>query len=377
MKKKKSLLIELSQKYIACNVTPPCIHFGQCGGCLFQNIKYEDQLLLKKEYLSSVMEDFSADLTPSSPLHYRNRMDFVTAFGKTGLRKSGSHRHVVDILSCSIMQHGSNELLKTLLPHLHDVEDYNYLTHQGYLRYIVIREGRYTGNTMLNFVVAQRENRLEGVIQKVIQDATSISLILNSSRADLSFGEVFSDIKSGTIEESLDGIRFRITPNSFFQSNSEMALAMYRKIRSEAKGNVLDLYSGVGSISLFVAGAVEQVTGVELLPDAVSVARENMDLNNIRNSEFICADALAYVREQNKAFTTVILDPPRSGMNPRMIKHMREMSPEKIIYMSCNPVSFKDDFLALENYNIESFEAFDMFPQTPHIETLAVLKRRP
>ncbi len=377
-KKKRKLFAELIQKYIGEGCEPQCAYFGECGGCMFQNVPYENQLLLKKEYLNSMFEGLAAvdEVCPASPYMYRNRMDMVAAFGKKGLRRQGSYRHVVDIESCSIMQGRSNELYGELRTLLNKIEDYDYLKHEGYLRYIVLRQARFTGEVMANFVVSAPENRLGFALIDILDDIDSSSLLLSDGLADLSIAPVFQTLKKGFITESFDGIEYMITPNSFFQSNSEIAMKMYRKILSHVKGNTLDLYSGVGSISLFVASAAEKVTGVEISEESVLTAEKNREQNEIENVEFVCGDAAEFVMVHKGEYQTLILDPPRSGMNPKMMSHIREMNPERIIYMSCNPATCRDDVNLLENYKIDSFEAFDMFPQTPHLETLAVLSRR-
>ena len=212
-------------------------------------------------------------VAPSDPYRYRSRMDMVTAFGRFGLRRGGSFRVVVDLSGCRIMQEKSDALFQKMRPFVEAVEGYDYLRHQGYLRYAVLRQARFTGQVMVNFVVAERENRLSALLSAIAGDADSVSLIHNGGLADLSYGEIMETVKGGYIEETFDGIRYRITPNSFFQSNAEIALEMYRRIRDEARGRVLDLCAGVGSISLFIAGTVERVTGVEMNREAVETAR--------------------------------------------------------------------------------------------------------
>lgn len=377
-KKKKKLFEELADRFRGDGAVPVCPHFGKCGGCLFQDIPYDSQLELKKEYLNGLFEGKITvnNVNPSNPYMYRNRMDMVTAFGKTGLRERGSYRFVVDIESCAIMQQKSNELYKKIRFLIKEIEDYDYLKHQGYHRYVVLRQARFTGETMANFVIATEENRLGPVTDAIRTETDSISLILSDGRADLSFGPVIADIQKGYIIEKFENIRFRITPNSFFQSNSEIALEMYRAIRKLARGRVLDLYSGVGSISLFIASHAESVTGVEQVSEAVDNANINRQDNNIENVHFICADALEYMKNTEDYFDTLILDPPRSGMNPKILKHINSMAPQQIIYMSCNPAAFKLELALFENYSLEFFNAYDMFPQTPHVETLALLKRK-
>lgn len=377
-KKKKKYFAELMERHAGGGCEPVCPHFGECGGCMFQHIPYENQLLLKKDYVNDLFHDIASvdHVSPGTPSGYRNRMDMVCAFGKKGLRMQGRYRQVVDISSCAIMQSASNEKFIELRELLSAIEDYDYLHHSGYLRYIVLRQGRFTGEVMANLVVSAPENRFGFALYDFLETVDSSSIILSDGLADLSFGPVHQTLKKGFITENFDGIEYMITPNSFFQSNSEVALAMYRKIKSWTGGRTLDLYSGVGSISLFVATAAESVTGVEVVQESVETAHKNAENNEIGNVSFLCADTLDYVKENSSLFDTLILDPPRSGMHPKMIKEIRDMKADRIIYMSCNPATCRDDVKALEDWEVETFEAYDMFPQTPHVETLALLKRR-
>ncbi|MBN1531782.1 MAG: 23S rRNA (uracil(1939)-C(5))-methyltransferase RlmD [Spirochaetes bacterium] len=379
MKKKKRLEFQrLIEEYRGEGTLPECPHFGECGGCLFQDVPYENQLLLKREYCNGILAGLGGvdRIVASEPYRYRNRMDMVTAFGRVGLRRAGRYRDVVDVTTCPLMQARSDELFKALRGPVLETEGYDYLAHRGYLRYIVLRQAMFTGQLMVSFVVAARENRLEGVVDAAAGGVDSVSLLFNDGLADTSFGEPFATIKEGWIEERFESIRFRITPNSFFQSNSAVALAMYRRIRDSVEGRVLDLYSGVGSISLFVAERALRVTGVEMVREAVECALANRDLNGIANAEFICADARAYLRERQDDFDTVIFDPPRSGMHPKMLRYLNDSGPRAMIYMSCNPSAFAAELRSLDRYSLQWIEAYDMFPQTPHLETLALLMRR-
>lgn len=379
-KKKKKYFMNLAEKHRGEGVTPPCQHFPTCGGCMFEDLAYENQLNLKKDYINKLMDGIvSVDsVYAENPLKYRNRMDLVTAFGKSGLREAGSFKYVVDVESCEIMQDKANNIFKKIKVLLknHEIQDYNYLNHEGYLRYVIIRQAYFTKQLMVNFVIAKKDNRLQKVIDEIIDEVDSISLILSDGLGDVSFGEVIEDIKGGFIEENFEGISYRITPNSFFQSNSVVAVAMYKKIKEHVTGRVLDLYSGVGSITLFVADKAETVVGVETIQEAVDNANVNKQVNKIENVEFICEDAFKYVKEHGGEFDTLIIDPPRMGMNPKMVKYVNEMKPPKIVYMSCNPATFKENLEDLVDYEITSFEAFDMFPQTPHLESLAILERK-
>lgn len=377
-KKKKQKFQQLADRFRGEGVTPACRHFGTCGGCLFQDIAYENQLELKKAYLNELLEGIIQldEVKGSEPLGYRNRMDMVSAFGKVGLRERGSYKFVCDLAECPLMQQKSEAVFKEIIPLMKEVEGYNYLSHKGYLRYAVLRQGYFTGQVMVNLVTKTEEDNLDNITAYLTEQVNSTSQLLSDGLADLSTGPVIKNWKAGYIEEDFDGIRYRITPNSFFQSNSPVAREMYRRIKEEIQGKVLDLYSGVGSISLYIAEKAESVTGVELNSEAVDTANINREINGIENVSFICEDARVHMREEEGTYDTLVMDPPRSGIHPKMRKSVMEMAPERIVYMSCNPATFRDDVLELTDYKLVSFEAWDMFPQTPHIETLAVLQRK-
>lgn len=379
-KKKKKYFSALAEKYAGSGAVPACPHFGKCGGCMFQNIPYENQLLLKQEYLSTLLEG-TVNVGPvhgTEPYGYRNRMDMVCAFGKTGLREAGSYKFVVDVTACPLMQNSMEQVYTETRPFLSQVEGYDYLKHEGCLRYIVLRQAHFTGQVMANLVISSAENmdKITGIIPAIAEKVTSMSVLLSDGLADLSYGSVISHIKQGYIEEDFDGIKYRIGPNTFFQSNSLTAREMYRRIKSHVRGKVLDLYSGVGSITLFAADSCDHITGVEISEESVAAAEINRQINGTANADFICRDAKEHILENRGKYDTLIMDPPRTGIHPKMISCIEEMAPERIIYMSCNPGTFKENMETMTQYRIASFEAFDMFPQTPHVETLAVLERK-
>jgi len=382
-KKYRNIIDEIAEPFRG-SAVPLCPHFGSCGGCLFQNIDYANQLEIKAGYLKKLFAEVPA-LTPlledikiqgSDPYGYRNRMDFVAAFGRRGLRERGRFRHVVDIETCALMSQRMNTVWKKIREASAAVEDYDYLAHKGLLRYTVIRSARFTDEIMLTLVATSDSHELDPLVDAVRDHVDSLSLIVHDGLADLSIAPVARDIKRGFIEENFDGTIYRITPNSFFQSNSTMALEMYTRITAETYGKVLDLFSGVGSISLFAAKKAGHLTGVEIVQESINAARTNAERNNVLNVDFICADALPFMKENARVFDTLILDPPRTGAHPKAMKAVAECAPQRIIYMSCNPATFKDNILFLGDYECRSFEAFDMFPQTPHLETLAVFERK-
>lgn len=379
MKKHLKRLLAITDRYADKKVQPPCRYAGVCGGCMLQHFEYDTQLVIKKEYCNIILQDVASidSIEASVPLGYRNRMDYVTAFGKVGLRKRGSFKHVVDLHDCLLLQDRSRQAFATIREKLTGVQDYDYLVHKGYLRYVVLRQGYNSGQLMLNFVVSQEENNLQQVIEDIYDSVNSISLILSDGLADLSYGKVFDDVKKGYIEESLDGIIYRITPNSFFQANTFITQIMYREIARQVYGNVLDMYCGVGSISLFVAGYAESVTGVEANQEAVSVAEYNATRNGINKVSFIHHDVLEFASKHPLHYDVVIVDPPRTGLGPKVMDKLLQAGMERIVYMSCNPVTFAQDAALLCNrYTLRWCKAYDMFPQTPHLELLAVFDRK-
>lgn len=384
-KKYKNQITDISLPFVG-SAVPQCPYFGVCGGCMFQDISYENQISVKSDYIRALFADipelapFTESLTVkgSDPFGYRNRMDFVCAFGKRGLRERGTFDCVVDIEKCAIMNDRMNDAWRAIREIVRDVEDYDFLEHKGYLRYVVMRSAHFTGEIMVNFVVSRDSDEIRPLLERTAQFADSVSVIEHSGLADLSFGKILYDYKRGYIEERFGDITYRITPNSFFQSNSPCSVDMYARIAGEARGKTLDLFSGVGSISLFAARGCNEVTGVEIVDEAVESAKANAERNGIGNVKFICADALPYMKENAHTFDTLILDPPRTGAHPKVIKAIGSCDPERIIYMSCNPSTFRDNMKLMNEiggYRIVSFEAYDMFPQTPHLETLAVFER--
>lgn len=379
MKKQLKLLLSIADRFNDKRVEPPCVYAGMCGGCALQHFDYSTQLLIKKEYCNALLNDvaFVDVVEPSIALGYRNRMDYVTAFKNVGLRRRGSFKYVVDLDDCLLLQEKSRQVFVTIRDKLSGIEDYDYLVHKGYLRYVVLRQGFNTGQVMANFVVAREENNCQHVIDTIYDTVDSISLILSDGMADVSYGKVFEDIKQGYIEESLDGITYRITPNSFFQANTFMTQIIYKEIAGQVYGNVLDMYCGVGSISLFVAAQAESVTGVEANHEAVTMAGHNATLNGINNVSFLQGDALEYTSQHTLQYDVAIVDPPRTGLGPKVVDKLLQAGIARFVYMSCNPVTFvQDAALLCDRYALAWCKAYDMFPQTPHVELLAVFDRK-
>lgn len=360
-----------------------CQHFGLCGGCSLQDIPYIDQIKQKEEYLEK-MFDREIKVVPSpNQLRYRNKMDYSASRGKIGQREKGDHKSIIDLNQCLLLSE-RNELLFGKIKELikkYNIQDYNTLTNKGYLRYVVMREAINNKQNMVVFVTKTEDEAILAVINEIINNCDSIVWSINESDSDLSYGRIFKTFNSNCIIETFTSgtniIKYKFGANSFFQNNSGTAELLYSRIKEFTEGKVLDLYCGVGSITLFVADNCEKIIGVEIVPEAIDYAKENMNINKINNTEFYCADTRDIfdfeIIEQD--FDVIILDPPRGGMGNKIIRKVIKKKPKRIIYVSCNPKKLKEELHFFLGYEIAHIEAFDMFPQTNHEEVLCVLDR--
>ncbi len=335
-----------------------CKYFGICGGCSLQNLSYSEQLKMKGEFLLSLF-DFEIKVEPSVPFHYRNRMDFVYAFRKLGLRKRGDWRVVVDIDECLIASKRINKELKRVKEFLreNEVESYDFIRHRGYLRYVVMRHGFFTDDFLTIFVVAE---------PRTFEYDGKHVFSLNDTMSDVSYGRIIGE--PVFLTEKFEGITYFIHPNVFFQTNSHMALRMFKEVKKFVHGKVLDLFAGMGAISFFVADACDEVKAVEINEDALISAKKTAEYNGITNVEFIVGDA----RKVKPEADVVILDPPRQGCGKKLMQKLADV--KRIIYLSCNPKTQAQDISYLDHEIIYA-RAFDCFPQTPHVENLVVLEK--
>lgn len=363
----------------ACKREPECKHFGICGGCSYQHICYKDQLRMKKAYLEKLFEREMEIIPSSKEFFYRNKIELVYAFNKLGLREKGTYKRVVDLQECCL----HSEKVEKILPRLrelfkeHKVESYDYLRHEGYLRYVVLRHAKFSNQYMINFVTASEAQKITKVAEALKEEFNSIVWSVNSGKADTSFGAVQQFWNSAHIEEHFDNIKFRIGANTFFQNNSYIALQIYRKIKEHVSGRVLDLYAGCATISAFIADKCDCVEAVEINSEAVDYGYKNLHINDITNVRVLQQDVYAYLKnKQSIDFDYVILDPPRAGLE-KAFKHIMRLKPKNIIYISCNPAIFRRELFFLKKfYNVAELLAYDMFPQTKHTELLCVLERK-
>lgn len=399
-----------------------CPHFGVCGGCRWQNLGYEDQLSWKHRHVVECLERLGgvevAHVLPAvgSPdtRWYRNKMEFTfsnrrwlsaaeIASGEVidrtfalGLHARGHFDRVFDVETCFLESETANAIVKEAgyCARESGLRPYSTKDHQGFWRFLVIREGKATGQRMVHVLTAgHREaetatDELAARLRNRVGDITTLVHSISHKKAQVAVGDFSRTVFGpGYIEESLDDLRFRISAHSFFQTNTFGARRMYRIVRDlgDFKGTetVWDLYCGTGSIALFIASRVHRVVGFEIVQDAIDDAFVNCTLNGIDNCSFRAGDLKDLIQEAARApklYGTpdvIITDPPRAGMHPQVIKALLDVLPSHIIAVSCNPATLARDLgLLLERYSVAAVQPVDLFPHTPHIECVVKLSRK-
>lgn len=380
--------------------TPPCAHFGICGGCSYQSMSYGNQLKLKSELvkglLDSVCQDYEYEGIIGSPQEfgYRNKMEF--SFGdeymggplSLGMHKKDSFYDIVPVTGCLIVNEDYNKVLCTVLEFFKEkgVPYFHKMKHTGYLRHLLVRRSVTTGEMTVNIVTSTQEDiNIGPLVDRLLGlglngKIAGITHIYNDSAADA--------VKCDRMEilygrdylyEEILGLRFKVSTFSFFQTNSLGAEKLYEKVREYVgdAGNrtVFDLYSGTGTIAQVLAPVADKVVGVEIVGEAVEAARENAELNNLGNCRFIAGDVLKVVDEIEEKPGLIVLDPPRDGINPKALKKIIGFNVPKMVYVSCKPTSLVRDLEVLQGagYRLVKACAVDMFPQTTGIETIVLL----
>ena len=381
----------------------PCCHFGTCGGCRWQDLAYQDQLHLKEGMVRRALasQDLSAaDFRPAlaSPEHlfYRNKMEFSFAEDREGKVALGLHvRHrynrVFDLEACHLQSESSNRIVDSIRRHAnsHNLSAYDLRTHEGLLRFLVIREGKQTGQRLVNLVVSEYPLRaiddMMGQVAADVPDITTAIITLHTGKAQVAIGQeehvLWGD---GRIVERCSGLDFGVSPGSFFQTNTLQAERLYNVV-ADLTGDLsgreaLDLYCGTGAISLCLARSADRVLGIEQVAAAVEDARINASRNSLENCEFMAAraeDALSEVLADEGPFDLIVVDPPRAGVHARALRALVDGGASALIYVSCNAQSLANDIGVLgEAYAVDVVWPVDLFPQTPHCEVVARLHRR-
>ncbi len=354
-----------------------------CGGCQKQHLPYEEQILAKEFFLSRLFHKDIQVIPSPAPFFYRNRMDFVCMNDRIGLRQRGMYNTIIPIEECLLLSEETNDTITFIkkLTQKHSIPFYNLDTHNGFLRYIVFREAKFTGERMINFVTNGTDYLpFQDFLKEFAQyfPLTSINWLTNNTPSDTSTGILHQTIGKPHITERFDTIQYSIKPNTFFQTNPAAAFLLFKDIKNNILPNarVLDLYCGIGAISLFIAHKTTHVLGMECVEESVQAARENAQHNNITNATFTCQDLTKPFTLQ-QTFNTVIVDPPRAGLSESAISTILTLKPAQVISVSCNPLTHKRDLDRLSTaYTIKTIKGYDFTPHTEHVEMIAVLERK-
>lgn len=382
---------------------PGCSHFLKCGGCTYQNLPYKEQLKLKEEQIRMMMDkavkgEYVFEGIAPSPREqgYRNKMEF--SFGdeyKDGPLALGMHRRdsfydIVNVPGCQIVDEDFRKILvctlkwakKTGLPYYHRMR------HEGYFRHLLVRKAARTGEILIDLITASKgapdlrewteelcSQDLDGRIAGILHTRNdSVADIVKDEGTQVLYGKDY-------FYEELLGLKFKITPFSFFQTNSLGAEVLYEIVRGyvgDTKDKVIfDLYSGTGTIAQILAPVAKKVVGVEIVEEAVEAAKENTEMNGLSNCTFWAGDVLKVIDELGETPDLIVLDPPRDGVNPKALEKIIRFGAEKMVYIACKPTSLARDLEMLQGrgYKVERMACADLFPSTYHVETIALLSK--
>jgi 23S rRNA (uracil1939-C5)-methyltransferase len=383
-------------------VEAPCAHYPACGGCRFQDLAYEAQLQAKADQVADALERLGGLADPplepivgaESVFHYRNKLEYsFTQYedGPTlGFHKAGRWNEVLEVETCWLTTDLGNAIRNAVREWAREegLEAYDQETQRGYLRHLVVREGRNTGQALVLLVTAPGERFETGYFVEVLRrfpEVRSIHWAINDTPAEVTNLPTRLLWGEDSIEERLSGLRFRVSPNAFLQTNTEMAERLYGLAREFAAltggETVWDLYCGIGTIGLTLARDALTVWGIEVSEEAVARAIENAELNEITNAAFFAGSvgqAIEELRDRSGVPDVVVVDPPRAGLAGKALRRLGRIAASRIVYVSCNPTTLASDLKTLRSewgYELRRARPVDMFPHTPHVECVALLER--
>jgi 23S rRNA (uracil1939-C5)-methyltransferase len=384
-------------------VVAPCDHYPACGGCRFQDLAYEAQLAAKQAWVEDSLSRIAGIVAPPcAPIipaeerfAYRNKMEYSFAASPEGpilgLHRAGRWDEVLELVDCRLTTELGNRIRNVVRDWAREerLEAYDNESGKGYLRHLVVREGRNTGQALVQLVTStgerfDRERLIE--VLTAIPEVCSIHWASNDRSGQTT--QLPSTVLWGeeAIEEELGGLRFRVRPNAFLQTNTRMAERLYELVGEAAAlsggETVYDLYCGIGTIGLHLAAQALTVWGIEISEESVACAVENAGLNAIGNAAFFAGnvgEVLRDLRERAGEPDVVVVDPPRAGLAGRGLRRLGELGAARLVYVSCNPTTLAGDAKRLiEEYGYELRETrpLDMFPHTPHVESVSVFERQ-
>ncbi len=381
-------------------VNRECPAAKQCGGCDFWHMDYGEETRLKAERVRTCLNRIGGEALEEVPIlaaptcyGYRNKAQYPVAVKKgracAGFFRAGTH-DVVEIERCRILPEEADQVKKIVIDYVNQshISVYDEGSHKGLLRHIYVRRGAISGEILVCLVVnGEKLPRAEVLIDRLkrVKGFTTLVLSVNERKGNAVLGDRFLTLYGpGYIEDTLCGLTFRLSPRSFYQVNHAQAQRLYELAIAQAgitkSDTVLDLYCGVGTITLIMAKAAGRVIGVEVIPQAVEDARDNAVRNGIRNAEFLCGDAgeaALRLEAQGVHPDVVVVDPPRKGLNADAIEAIVRMSPRRLVYVSCDPATLARDVALLKQrgYGLKNVQAADLFPRCAHVETVVLLSK--
>lgn len=396
-------MIKIKGESSEARVNPPCKYSDKCGGCQFQHVNYLDQCKFKKEIVKEAFDKyyngklnevlFKETIGQDNPYHYRNKVKLPVRYDGeklvTGLYAMDTNR-LVYIDNCLIEKEDLRRVVDQICEYLtkYQIIAFNPKTHDGILRHIIARSSKLSNDIQVTLILYKKDQRTIKVAKELlkIKNIKSVYISINDNlEAIENFGnDTFLVAGTETITEQLGDFKFELLPHAFFQLNLEQTNKLYNEIINLAKlkgyENVIDGYCGVGTIGIFLSKYVKEVRGIDNNKEAIQNANENVKLNGINNAKFYSGNILSYINKwENEGFIpdVLVVDPPRTGLELRLLNYLQTNPVKKIIYVSCNPSTLAKNCNHLQKkYHILAIQPLDMFPNTSNVEAIAVLYRK-
>jgi 23S rRNA (uracil1939-C5)-methyltransferase len=365
---------------------PLCPYFRKCGGCSAQHVDYDIQLENKRNVVMHATGIKDIAIFHDKEYHYRNRMDFIFHPAGIGLREKSNWQHIIDINQCAIANETINKIVTEIRAFFREIDAYDLRRQTGTFKQVVIRAPATTSS--VSFVLSEKSTRLTEAIERIkefskITIAKNVLVTYIAPESEVSISENYFVVKGeDTLTEEFIGKKFKFNAQGFFQNNSNMAEKMLEYVNGLLKkyptkeAHLLDLYGGVGTFGIVNSDLFKTVTTVESFKGSIDAAKRNIEINSIKNADALVLDAKQIYKANLKHPLYVITDPPRAGMEQKAIIRLKEVKPEVIIYVSCNPAQLGKDLQKFKEFEIISAAVFDLFPQTPHVEAVVEMKRK-
>ncbi|WP_114603026.1 23S rRNA (uracil(1939)-C(5))-methyltransferase RlmD [Staphylococcus sp. EZ-P03] len=384
-------------------VEPPCVYYDKCGGCQLQHLDYQAQLEMKRNQVVNLFHrkgkftstPINETIGMMNPWNYRNKSQIPVGQNSEGAPIMGFYRQrshdIIDMEECLIQDSIQNQLMRMIRALLseHNVSIYDEKRKEGLLRHVIIRVGYTSREVMVVFVTnGKKFKQAKAIIKQMVEAVPNIKSVIqniNETHSNVIMGKKSKTLYGkDEITDELDSVEFEISDQSFYQINASQTVKLYNKALEYAgltgEETVLDTYCGIGTIGLYMAEKAKHVYGVEVVPAAIEDAKKNAKLNGYDNTTFVCGKAESVImdwKQQGIQPDVVMVDPPRKGCDEQFLRTLLELNPKRIVYISCNPsTQQRDAHILAEGYELKEITPVDMFPQTAHIETVALFERK-